>query len=120
MNGLGDPIPLGDAVSEGRISETRVMPNFDDDSFQCNTLHGVHGSGKLPCPSPKPNPYPSGFMPANPNRVTGRRGGKSGTNSSRPNPSQIFSVTQEYSHHSVQREVTKGSLSSRNTPNKYS
>ena len=72
MNGLGDPIPLGDEVSEGRCSETRGLPNFDDDDFQCNTLHGIHGSANLPCPSPTLNPYPSVVMPANPNRVTGR------------------------------------------------
>ena len=72
MNGLGDPIPLGDEVSEGRCSETRVLPNFDDDNFQCNTLHGVHGIGHSPCPSPTPNRHPSGSMPANPNRVTGK------------------------------------------------
>ena len=146
MNGLGDPIPLGDEVSEGRCSETRVLPTFEPDDFQCNTLHGIHGIGSSPCPSPNPNRHPSGNMPANPNRVTGkqiftvreykityksnnnrysyeinfltwiigRRGGRSSTGSSRPPTSQTFTVSQEYSQHSVQREVIRGS---RNTPN---
>lgn len=29
MNGLGDPIPLGDEVSEGRLSEARDLPSFN-------------------------------------------------------------------------------------------
>ena len=68
MNGLGDPLPMGDEVSEGRLSEARDLPTFDADGFQCNTIH--HGRNS-PCPSPKPNLYPSGAIPSNPNRVTG-------------------------------------------------
>jgi len=62
MNGLGDPIPLGDEVSEGRLSEARDLPSFNAEGFQCNTI--LHAKNS-PCPSPKINP--------NPNRVTGRR-----------------------------------------------
>ena len=60
MNGLGDPIPLGDEVSEGRLSEARDLPSFNAEGFQCNTI--LHAKNS-PCPSPKINP--------NPNRVTG-------------------------------------------------
>ena len=60
MNGLGDPIPLGDEVSEGRLSEARDLPSFNAEGFQCNTI--LHAKNS-PCPSPKLNP--------NPNRVTG-------------------------------------------------
>lgn len=107
MNGLGDPLPLGDEVSEGRLSEARDLPSFNTEGFQCNTI--LHAKNS-PCPSPKINP--------NPNRVQGRRGGgRSGGPSSRPSQPQTFTVTQEFSHHSVQREVIKGNnASSRNLP----
>ena len=60
MNGLGDPLPLGDEVSEGRLSEARDLPSFNTEGFQCNTI--LHAKNS-PCPSPKINP--------NPNRVQG-------------------------------------------------
>ena len=77
MNGLGDPIPLGDEVSEGRLSEARDAPNF-----QCNTINhhrprsprhemAVPVTGRSRSPSPILNPYPLEVTPANPNRVTG-------------------------------------------------
>jgi len=73
MNGLGDPIPLGDEVSEGHLSAARDYPNIDPSDFQCNTIHGHHSQDGTPdqCPSPRENRYPSGATPANPNRVTG-------------------------------------------------
>ena len=49
--------------------------------------------------------------------ITGRRGGgRSGGPSSRPSQPQTISVTQEFSHHSVQREVIKENPTSRNLP----
>ena len=73
MNGLGDPLPLGDEVSEGHLSAARDYPNFDTTEFQCNTLHGHHSQDGSPiqCPSPRVNPNRSGAAPSNPNRVTG-------------------------------------------------
>ena len=51
------------------------------------------------------------------NWITGRRGGgRSGGPSSRPSQPQTISVTQEFSHHSVQREVIKENPTSRNLP----
>ena len=60
MNGLGDPLPLGDEVSEGRLSEARDLPSFNTEGFQCNTI--LHAKNS-PCPSPKIN--------YNPNRAQG-------------------------------------------------
>ena len=60
MNGLGDPIPLGDEVSEGRCSEARDAP-----TFQCNTIN--HRPDR-----PSVTSYPSEITPtSNPNRITG-------------------------------------------------
>ena len=71
MNGLSDPIPLGDEVSEGRVSEAMNTPNYEPEGFQCNTIGRPHTGGRSPCPPPGQGPYSSQVAPANPNRVTG-------------------------------------------------
>ena len=76
MNGLTDPMPLGDEVSEGRLSEARDVPIFtsNDVSHRPRSPRNeltVTVTGRSRSPSPIRYGGPSAVVATNPNRVTG-------------------------------------------------